>query len=130
MITTYELYEGLRDKMTPKPLDEVRKAMWRYFQKECKVTNPTEYVRDTGIYQPRETIYLVFDYDDHWEEVDGYFQSLIEKANSFEMTMYGDTYKCYPELKIVDYCDNTLTGGWYFNKEQIDPIIDHIIGTN
>lgn len=119
--------EGLRDKMTPKPTDEIRKGMRKYFQ-ENLVTNPTEYVRDTGVYEPKEKIYLIFDWEDYWGEVDGYFRKLIEGPQEmFQMAIYDDTYQCYPKHKIVDYTDNTLTGGWYFSKDHIEGIIDYVI---
>lgn len=118
--------EGLRDKMTPKPTEDVRNGLYDYF-KENKVMNQNEYVKEVDVFDNLNDLYLILDYEEYYDIVDRYFKTLTDGEDKFEMTIYGDRYVCYPKQKLVDYCDNTMTGGWYFGGEKLDSVIEYII---
>ena len=119
-------YESLRDKMTPKPEDSIRNDMYDYF-KENKVTNEEEYVVQTGVFDNKDNLYLVFDYEDYYEDINRYFRKIIENQEKFEMTIHSDKYTCYPKQKLVFYQDTVMTEAWYFDGSLIDDIIDELM---
>lgn len=123
----YGVNEGVRDRMTPKPREAVRKALYGYFANN--IATKTEELLAMGLFDDERVkgkkIYIIYDYDDHYVAVDKYFRSLTMGQESYMVGEY--EYRCFPGLGVVEYFDYTLSG-WYFVSDHLDGVVEYVLG--
>jgi hypothetical protein len=133
MITKFEKYnEGVRHLMTPKSKEEIKKSMYDYF-KDDKVIKNLNIIPafDEMEFFDLDNLYCMIDYEDYYENIDNYFNDIIENEEKYEVEDGdGGTFICYPNLKIAYYQDGVLTDSWYFDGSHIDGITNYIIENN
>jgi hypothetical protein len=121
------VHEGVRSKMTPKPVNQIRNDMVEYFERN-KMYGPNKEIAKTGVFGSSENVFYVEYWEDYFQNINSYFIDLTNKTNKlFQMTDNLGTYVCYPEVKVVEYTEKGEdTTGWYFSEEYVEPIIEYI----
>ena len=126
---TYKEYinEGIRDKMTPKSEEDIKKIAKGYMDKikstldiyPMKIWSSTEQVcKYLG--EERKNLYFIPDESEYYESLDEYFSSLVSQEQPL-VKKVKDWY-CYPSLKLAYWEDHydpeSWTSAWVFSKNN------------
>jgi len=127
--------ESLRDKMTPKTEEEIKKAYTELFS-NIKTFTIDEYpddVRDGLIKvaklleSPLSELSLLTDDDDNFDVISDLFDSItsniiVEVELEDTEDIMGGTWFCHPESKIAFWSSNNQDepSAWIFNKKHLE----------
>ena len=137
--------EGVRDKMTPKPKEELMFSFYKaihtsYFVplKDYETTSNLFSVIDEIVDllggEKEEYYLLSWDLTDYWSLIT-MFEWIVKDEKSIEIkvgenTSVRGTWTCYPSVKIASLLNNNHTIGWIFNKKFVEKIIEEKTFTN
>lgn len=121
--------ESLKDKMSAKSHDDIKGELKLYF-KELKVQS--DYIDKEKAFKDvdleSDNLYLVFDYEDHYELFEKYFDNIIDTDDNIISFEDDDVeFRYYPDKKIMWHFDGVLTECWYFEGIHINDMIDFFI---
>jgi len=139
MITKFNKYnESIRDKMTPKSEEDVKKAYINIINKldDNPLTGfPIEYTKELSkiaklFDESLFTLELISGYDDDYNLLNEFFESLVEDQKKINIrikqteTIDGGDWKCYPNVKLAHWSPDDFgeVGAWIYCKDFINKI--------
>jgi hypothetical protein len=128
-IKTYNNFinESITDLMKPKLEDDIRKSLYEYFKDELNANYLPIFKKMDSFKE--DNLYLILDYDDHYDLIDTYFNKLIYDKEHIEIIEGELEFAYYPELKLAYDYDGVLNYSWYFDGSYIPKLIDFLIET-